>query len=80
MDRLNVVYTGPNKSFTTPSGLLSGHVRCFYTGSDMSFYYVIRAFNVDQLDVIYTGPYRSFTVSSGLFKWVIAKIDRECFK
>ena len=26
----------------------------------MSFYCVIRAFNVDQLDVIYTGPDKSF--------------------
>ena len=32
----------------------------------MSFYCVIRAFNVDQLDVIYTGPNRSFTGPFGL--------------
>ena len=37
MDRLDIVYTELNRSVTAPSGLLSGPVRCFYTGPDRSF-------------------------------------------
>ena len=61
-----------------PSGLLCGLVRCFYTGPDRSFYYVIRAFNVDQLDVIYTGS--DVLRHSGFFSGLLQRLIENALK
>ena len=67
MDRLDVVYTGPDMSFSAPSELLSGLVRCCLYRAGQVILLRHPDFYIDRLDVIYTGPDRLFTASSELF-------------
>ena len=65
---------------TAPSELLSGPVRCCLYRAGQVILLRHPGFEVDRLVVVYTGPDRSFYCVIQAFKWVIAKIDRKCFK
>ena len=58
---------GRTGHFTTPSGLLSGPVRCCLYRAGEVILLRHPDFYIDRLDVIYTGPDMSFTASSRLF-------------
>ena len=60
VDKLDVIYTGPNMSFyCTIRAFNVDQLDVIYIGSDMSFYCAIQTFKLSQLGVNYTGPDRS---------------------
>ena len=70
MDQLDVIYTGPDRSFTAHSWLLSGLVRCCLYRAGQVILLCHPSFYVDRLDVVYIGPDRSFYYAIRAFKLI----------